>query len=359
MVSSITLDIIKSVVNLPEFIGEYISLKKQGSKLTACCPFHGEKTPSFVVNDSYFKCFGCGVAGDVFSFLTKYLRMSFTEAVETIAEKYHIDVELESGWTPQAYEERKGKEARAKEVLEFVQEAYKKALWENEHALSYLDERGISSESALQWQMGFAPMDFQFVSSEIVKNGWTDIALELGVIRMNKSRYYDFFVNRLMMPIHDRHGVLVGWSGRSLPEEDEPGDVATKTQKKIAKYLNSADSFLFKKGEVLFGYHLAMDEMRNRNELYKVEGNLDVVLMHQAGIANTVAALGTALTDDHVRILRNSHADIILINDSDAAGEKATMKQIDQLIAADINCHVVELPAGLDPADIINNKKTA
>lgn len=349
MVEPMIIQVIRTHADIVSVTSEYVTLKKSGNTIKGCCPFHKEKSASFTVSQSgWFKCFGCGIGGDVFSFIMKIKGLSFLESVEELALKYNIDIAYTNEYTKEKYERLKSVSKIGAEIICTLQNAYTKALWENREALTYLFERGFTEDTIKFYQMGLAPDSWDYTVS--LCKDQIDVALEIGVISKKKkgSGYIDFFRNRIMMPVENRHGSIVGWSGRALPPVD----------KETPKYLNSKDSFLFNKGSLLLGWNNAYMSIKDRKEVIKVEGTLDVPAMYQQGYPNTVAALGTALTPDQVKMLKSTNADVILLNDGDNAGLEATNKQIDLLIANDITSYVVELPDGTDPAALLQKNVT-
>lgn len=333
---------VRDRVRLAEIVSESVSLKRRGRSLVGLCPFHAEKTPSFTVNEErgFFHCFGCGEHGDVFAFVMKTRGVGFPEAVEQLAERVGVALPRQAGGpvdrTPTA---------ALWEAHRVAQAFYQSALHarSGERARAYLAERGVSRESIDRFGIGWAPQAGDALARHLRARGEAlDAAQEAGLVLQGRRGPYDRFRGRVTFPITDAAGRVAAFSGRILPAlavgEDPP-----------PKYLNSAESPIFRKGRMLYGLSLAREAIRRTERVLVVEGNLDVVTLAQAGIEEVVAPLGTALTADQLRVLRRLTGRIVACFDGDAAGEKAAARSFSVFVDAGLWGHGVLLPAGHDP----------
>lgn len=342
MVSPITIDNIRSASSIVEVLSGFISLKQKGKSWHGRCPFHNEKTPSFVVTPSMqiYKCFGCGEGGDVISFLMKQQGNTFTEALEWLAEFYSIPMEYEQGYSREEIAEQKSKEKVFSEMLAWVQNKFVSNLKkspEDGPVWGYLENRHHDAAFCEQWGIGYARDDWQGITNSLIEQGWYDPAIEIGLIQTGKkARSYDMFRNRITFPIYNQNGVITGFSGRLIAGEGP-------------KYLNSAESELFVKGNSLLGWKQAMPSIKTQGFAYLVEGNFDVSTFHRLGAENTVAPCGTALTDSQARLLKRITNHIVIVGDADGSGQAAMGKAVDIFIGLDMRCEVVTLPEGEDP----------
>ncbi|MCR4940642.1 MAG: DNA primase [Treponemataceae bacterium] len=342
-----TIDEVNSKCDIVSLIGEYVRLEKRGSEYWGCCPFHNEKTPSFhVVPDrKMYHCFGCGAGGSAISFLMEMEKMSFSETVLSLAKKYGVNVEYEEGAAiPSAPEENK--KDMYKDLYTRVAGSFHYLLTstkEGEFALQYLKSRGVSDEIAEKFLLGFAPADRRWLRRFLKSKNYSDSFLDESGLFSKKYKEISFFSNRLMFPICDKAGKVVAFSGRILEGEGP-------------KYLNSGDLIQYKKGETLFAFNLAKQSIRTNKAVIICEGNMDVIAYHQAGLTWTVAPLGTALTEDQLKILKPFADTVYLSFDNDAAGIKATNKAILMTRKLDFNVRVVTLSGGKDPSEILNEQ---
>jgi DNA primase len=337
-----------SVIRIEDVIGQFVKLKKNGSNYTGLCPFHEEKTPSFSVSPSkgIYKCFGCGAGGHAIRFLMDYERLSFPEAAEQLAARYNVILQRdrESQPDPEAGKKEKfqaiNKAAALKYHRALMGDAYPGSLAAREYLMH---QRMMSLDSIVQWQIGWAPDEWQFITSAIVEKGLLTDAIEAGLCATKSERNYDVFRRRVMFPIHDLFMNIIGFGGRDISSRQE------QKEKGISKYLNSKESLLFSKSKTLYGLPFAAKAIRKEQCAILVEGYTDVISFHAAGAENTVATCGTALTEDHCRVLKRYTQRIIIIRDGDQAGEKAMMRDIDILLAHEIKPEVFILPHGEDP----------
>jgi DNA primase len=335
---------VRSAVDIVDVIGEYVQLKKSGRAFLGLCPFHSEKTPSFNVNAErqFFHCFGCGEGGDVFSFLMKMEQLTFPEALHKLAERAGIAL-------PQPQKEEEPPEQTAKQVMlkahEFVAQVYHYMLTKTPYgteAMKYLQKRGLSAQTIAEFQIGFAPDSWDFVTQLLQKRGFPqDLMVEAGLLAKSDSgRIFDRFRGRLMFPIHNTQGGVIGFGGRSLDGS-------------MPKYMNSPESPLFSKSSTLFNLHRARPFIRKRKQAILLEGYVDVVSAWQAGFQQGVATLGTALTEQQAKMLRRNVDSVVVCYDGDAAGQEATAKAIHVLQQAGCTVRIAPLPQGTDPDDFI------
>ena len=340
---------IRARADIVEVISSYVNLKRAGRNHVGLCPFHAEKTPSFNVNADrqIYHCFGCEVGGDVFAFLMNMEGLSFPEAVRRLGERYGIEVEEETV-TPEE-EQRREERERLLRVTEVACEFYHRLLVEDpsgKPARSYLRQRGFDGELARQFQLGWAPATWEALAKHLQEKGFDPkwARDRLGLVRAsNEGRGdYDLFRRRLLFPILDERGRPVAFGGRIL-EGDGP------------KYINSPESPIYHKGRVLYGLYQARDAMRHKGEAIVVEGYFDQLALYRAGFHNTVATCGTALTSDHVRLLKRFSDRVLLLFDQDAAGHKATFRAMEALLPEGLQVSVVTLEPGEDPDSFLRN----
>ena len=306
------LDEIRAGVDIVELVGRFVNLRKAGQNYKGLCPFHGEKTPSFMVNPrkGIFHCFGCGVGGDAFGFLMRQDRLTFPESVRALARQAGVALPEERG--PRPAESGREELYRA---MELAASFYSERLWTagGERARKYLDERGIAPEVARRFGLGWAPEGWETLPDALKSSGVGDdtlLAAGLRIARENKPGAYDRFRGRLLFPIRDLQGRVVALGGRAFGDEQP-------------KYLNSPETPLYTKGNVLYAADLARETIRERNRALIVEGYIDCLMAHQHGFTETVAALGTAFTGAQLGVLRRYCDEVITFFDADAAGQKA------------------------------------
>ncbi len=332
---------IRETCSIVEVISQYVSLKKVGRNHKGLCPFHNEKTPSFVVSEdkNFFHCFGCGASGDVFSFLMKHDGLNFQEAVKILADRTGVVVPQK----PLSPREKKQKSEREKlfEINETAAQLYHERLLDDRRAAEarrYLQNRGISRETIEAFRLGFAPNSWETIAGSLENDARAlQLALKAGLIISKKSgQYYDRFRNRIMFPIFNVSRRIIGFGGRIIGS-GEP------------KYLNSPESAVFSKRHNLYGLHAAGEAVRREGAAILVEGYFDVLTMYQNGLKNTVAALGTSLTEQQAGILRRYTPDIVAVFDADSAGEKAMIRSLEPFQKQGVAARLVMLPEGDDP----------
>lgn len=344
MISQETKQRILDATRIEEVVGDFVSLKKRGANHIGCCPFHNEKTPSFYVSPSkgIFKCFGCGEAGDAVSFLMKHEHYTYPEALKWLAAKYNIAVEEEE-MTPEAKEAKSERESLYN-LTEFAQKWFVEILNHDEMGqavgLGYYHERGLTDEIIARFGLGYSPEAWQAFSDHALKSGYSKDMLEKTGLTIFKEdgKYYDRFRGRVTFPIYSISGRVLGWSCRILSKE-----------KQAAKYVNSPDSAIYNKSHILYGLYQAKTAISKADKCYLVEGNLDVVSMHQSGVENTVASCGTSLTVEQVRLIKRYTQNVTIVYDSDAAGIKATQRAANMMFEEGMKVRCVLFPDGDDP----------
>jgi DNA primase len=344
MFSRATIDNIFSTARIEEVIGEYVSLKKRGANYIGLCPFHSEKTPSFNVSPAkeLFKCFGCGKAGNVVGFLMDHEKFTYPEALKFLAQKYNITIEEVE--LSKEGEEDKDEIASIFIVLAYAQKYFHEHLLNSDegHAIgmAYFKTRGFTRQTIEKFQLGFSPSGRDTFSQHAIRKGYNEkflIAAGL-TIKTDDGKLIDRFRERAMFPIHSAAGRTVGFGARIL-----------NNNPKEAKYINSPDTKVFNKGQLLYGLNLAKDTIRKSNCCYLVEGYTDVISMHQSGIENVVASLGTSLTDNHTKLIKRHTNNLSFIFDGDEAGIKASIRGIDIALKDELNLQVLVLPDNEDP----------
>ena len=310
------LDDIRARVDIVELVGQFVNLKRAGENWKGLCPFHTERTPSFTVNPKrgIFHCFGCGAGGDAFRFLMRHDRLTFPEAVRALAERTGVVLAASREAEPEAA----GKLEALRRVMALAAEFYSRSLWEagGAKAREYLDTRGVDAEIARRFGLGYAPASWDALLSRMKAEGvGDDLLVQAGLVlpRQTGGGFYDRFRGRLLFPIRDTQGRVVAFGGRALAGE-EP------------KYLNSPETPLYVKGQILYALDVARAAMRERSRAILVEGYLDCVMAHQHGFTETVAALGTAFTPAQLGLLRRHADEVIALFDADAAGQKAASR---------------------------------
>ncbi len=343
---------VRARADIVQVIGDIVPLKKSGKDYKACCPFHDEKTPSFFVVPAkgFYKCFGCGESGDAFAFLMKRLGLSFVDAVKHVAASSGVEIREvnrgEIGEDPF----RHFYEANA-----FARMFFQDSLWDEtagHSAVAYLEERGIGRETAERFGLGYAPDAWRGLHEAASHHGiGEEVLIEVGLVTRSDKRKdpYDRFRDRIIFPIESLSGKVVGFGGRVLGVGREGSP----------KYVNSPESPIYHKGQVLYGLSWAKNEIRRRETALVVEGYMDVVSLAAAGFGNAIAPLGTAVTPDQVALLRRYASRVHLLFDSDAAGLKATFRAADLLLAGGVHPSVVTFPPGEDPDSIVHSEGAA
>lgn len=338
---------ILDAARIEEVVGDFVALKKRGANYWGNCPFHQEKTPSFSVSPSkgIFKCFGCGKAGDSVTFLMEHEHMSYVEALHYLARKYNIEIQEEE-LTPEARQKESERESLY-QVAQFAADYFTKTLWEDEEGrnvgLSYFRERKFSDAIIKQFQLGYCTESWDAFTETALKNGYDKkylVQSGLTIEKEENGRMYDRFRGRVIFPIHSLSGRVLGFGGRILNND-----------KSKAKYVNSPESEIYHKSNVLYAIPFAKREIVSQDMAYMVEGYADVISLHQAGITNVVASSGTSLTEAQIKLISHFTKNLTLLYDGDPAGIKASLRGIDMVLAEDMNVRVVLLPDKQDPDD--------
>jgi DNA primase len=344
---------IKDRLDIAEVISGYMQLKKAGTNFKGLCPFHNEKSPSFVVTPSrqIWHCFGCGEGGDVFSFVQKFENLDFVQTLKLLADRAGVKLpEYRPGTNLQEDE---------KEMLVRINTFAAKYYYEilihpalGKEAREYLLGRGLSRQTIEGWQIGFAPNDFHSLSQALkLKKVTSDQAIKAGVVVKNeKGNIYDRFRGRITFPIFNYVGEVVGFSARILPKLDDG---------KTGKYINSPETLIYNKSRVLFGLNFAKNHIRKKDEVIVVEGQMDCISAHQAGFLNTVASSGTAITAEHLSVLGRLTKNIKFCLDADSAGLLATRRAVEHLLGKDFTIKIVSIKGAKDPDELIKKDRKA
>ena len=334
MIAQDSIEALKARLDIVDVVGSYVELKKAGGNFKAPCPFHDEKSPSFVVSPQkqIYHCFGCGAGGDAVKFVMEYEKLNYPEALEKLAESYNFTL---------TYTDNKHNKPRS-QVMDKLNEWYQTLLTHNQTAMSYIKERGIYESSIEKFGIGYAPDSNATIN--YIKSQQFSIkeAVDMGVVGYNQERNqtYARFIERITFPIYSANGSIVGFGGRTITGHQ-------------AKYVNSPETAFFNKSRLLYAYHLAKQTVHKKQEIIITEGYLDVIMLHQAGFDNAVATLGTALTHEHLPLLRKGSPRVVMAYDGDKAGRAAALKASKLLSASGFNGGVVVFGGGLDPADMV------
>ena len=337
-ISNDSIEHLKESVNIVDVISRAVELKRAGSNIKGLCPFHKEKTPSFVVSESkqFFTCFGCGARGDVIEFEKRYYNLGFGEAVEKLAEEYGVTLEKKQG-----YEDKK--RARYYEINKMAARFFYGHFTRGKNdGYDYMKGRGISDKTLKKFGIGYAPKGWTNLYDHLRKQGVSDQEMaDLGLITVNGDKKYDRFRNRVMFPIINTSGKVIGFGGRAIAEGDSP------------KYLNSPESIVFKKKNNLYSLNFARQAAAKDGFIILVEGYMDVISLFQSGVENAVASLGTALTENQAKMLHRYTGDVVLSYDADQAGRKAAMRGMDILRNEDCRVRVLHVTDGKDPDEYV------
>lgn len=347
MIDKPTVERITSAADVVEVVSDFITLKKKGTNYTACCPFHSEKTPSFIVSPAkgLYKCFGCGKGGGAVNFVMEHERLTYPEALRWLAKKYGIEI-VEKEVTAQELARNNDRESMLV-VNSWVASYFETQLHETEQGkaigLSYFKERGFTEATIKGFGLGYCPETGakDSMSRAAIKEGFQEEFLTktgVTILREEDHSYYDRFAGRVIFPIHSLSGRVIGFGGRTM-----------RSDKKVAKYLNSPQSEIYDKSHTLYGIFQAKKAITAENKCILVEGYTDVMQMHQSGVAHVVASSGTSLTVEQVRLIKRFTRNVTVIYDGDSAGIKASLRGIDIILAEGLAVRVVPLPEGEDP----------
>ncbi len=345
MIPQDTVNKILDAAQIVDVVGDFVTLKRRGANYIACCPFHNEKTPSFSVSASkgIYKCFGCGKSGTAVGFVMEHENLSYVEALKYLAKKYHIEV-IEKEETAEEIAQRQRHESLLL-VSEYAGKFFRDSLRTPEGqniAYQYFRSRGLEDETIRKYGLGWAPLGRQALSDAAREAGYKEeFLIETGLsVKYENGPLKDRFFDRVMFPIHSVSGRIIAFGGRTL-----------KTDKTVAKYVNSPETEIYVKSKSLYGIYFAKNEISRQDKCILVEGYLDVLSMHQLGITNVVASSGTSLTVDQIRLIRKFTNNITIIYDGDGAGIKAALRGIGLVLKEGLNVKVVLLPDGQDPDD--------
>jgi len=332
MISQDSIDGLKSRIDIVDVIGNYVELKKAGANYKGLCPFHDEKSPSFSVSPAkqFYHCFGCQASGDAIKFVMEYEKLTYPEAIEKLAAQYNYSLTYTQGRPQQ----------QRSQLMERLNDWYRSLLDKTPAAMQYLHERGVFESSIEHFGIGYAPASH--LTIHFIKQQQFSMAeaIELGVAGESEGREFARFIERITFPIHAPNGAIVGFGGRTITGHQ-------------AKYVNSPQTKLFNKSRLLYAYNHARDSIHKRREMIVTEGYLDVIMLHQAGFTQAVATLGTALTSEHLPLLRKGEPRILMAYDGDAAGRNAALKASRLLSASGFDGGVVLFEGGRDPADMV------
>jgi DNA primase len=334
MIREDSIEALKARLDVVDVVGSYVELKKAGVNYKSPCPFHDDKSPSFVVSPQkqIYHCFGCGAGGDSVRFVMEYEKLNYPEALEKLADTYNFTL---------SYTDNKHNKPRS-QVMDKLQEWYSSLLPSKQTASAYVHERGIYESSIEKFGIGYAP-DSNATINYIKSQGFTmPESVEMGVVGFDGGRNFARFVERVTFPIHSANGSIVGFGGRTITGHQ-------------AKYVNSPETPFFNKSRLLYAYHHAKQDIHKHGEIIITEGYLDVIMLHQAGFTHAVATLGTALTVEHLPLLRKGEPKVVMAYDGDKAGRAAALKASKLLSAGGFRGGVVLFGDGLDPADMVYN----
>lgn len=330
-------------MDIEEVVSDYVSLKRKGQNLWACCPFHDEKTPSFSVapQKNIYKCFGCGKAGDPISFVEEHDGLNYIEAIKYLAQKYGIEIQEEEQSDEQIQQQNDRDSLFI--VLNYAKDYFQDVLKHHEDgksiAQSYFRERGFTAKTTEKFELGYSLDQWDALTEKALKDAYSEEILEKAglLIKKDDGKKYDRFRGRVIFPIHNVTGKVIAFGARTLKKDGKP------------KYLNSPETEVYHKSKILYGLLQAKQAIRQLNNCYLVEGYTDVISLHQSDIENVVASSGTSLTDDQIRLIKRFSENITVLFDGDSAGLKAALRGVDMILEAGLNVRVVVFPTGEDP----------
>ena len=335
MITKESIENLKSHLDVVDIISQFIELKKTGANFKACCPFHGEETASFVVSPAkqIYHCFGCGVGGDSIKFVMEHEKLSYPEALEKLASMVNVSLEHDNNF----------KKIDSSLIVK-VNEYYQKLLTHNDKSKEYLKSRGISDFSIEKFEIGYASNSNDTIN--FLKTNFLNLAdaKEFGIIDTGQNGLYSRFIERITFPIYTITGAVVGFGGRTITGHN-------------AKYVNSPQTKLFNKSRLLYGYNIAKETIYKQKTVIVTEGYLDVIMLHQAGFSNAIATLGTALTAEHLPLLKRGEPKVVVAYDGDKAGLNAAYKASLLLSHSQFKGGVIIFEEGMDPADMVNDGK--
>ena len=348
MITKDTIQKIQSQVKITDIVGDYVKLKKRGVNYLGLCPFHNEKTPSFTVssNKEIYKCFGCGKSGNAINFLMEMEKYSYVEALRALAARYNIEVE-ETATSPEYKQQQQTSESLFI-INKFAQEFFTDTLLNTEDgrdiALSYLQSRGFTEETIKKFQLGFNPESRDsFAKAATAAQYSTELLLKTGLVVQRDDRLQDNYRGRIIFPIHNQSGKVLGFGARIIKSND-----------RAPKYINTPENEIYIKSKILYGAYFARQAIDKANECLLVEGYTDVISLHQAGVENVVASGGTSLTTDQLRLIKKYSNNLTIVYDGDSAGIKAALRGLDLALEERLDVRLVLIPDGEDPDSFVN-----
>jgi DNA primase len=347
-----TIQTIIETSRIEEVVGDFVTLRKRGVNMLGLCPFHNEKTPSFTVSPvkGIYKCFGCGKAGNSVNFVMEHEHYTYPEALRFLAKKYSIEIEEEEQ-TPEQIQEINEKESLYA-VTAFAQKFFTEQLFQSEEGkaigLSYFKNRDFREHVMELFQLGYSPDSWEAFTQKAIENGYSPkFLVKSGLTLQKDGKHFDRFSARVIFPIHNLSGRVIGFGGRIL-----------KSDGKKAKYINSPESDIYNKSQVLYGIYFAKNAIIRKDNCYLVEGYTDVISLFQAGFENVVASSGTSLTTDQIRLIKRYTPNITILYDGDEAGLKASFRGIDMILEQGMNVKIVMFPDGEDPDSFVRNHRS-
>jgi DNA primase len=343
LITQNTIQQILSRLDIVEVVGSFVKLKKRGANYLGNCPFHNERTPSFTVSPSkeIFKCFGCGKSGNTISFLMEHDKLSYVEALRWLAAKYNVEVEETETSPEQKLQQQTAESLHI--INSFAQKFFATQLLDTDegriNGLGYLEERGFSKEIIQKFGVGYAPDKRDALTTEALKAQYNkELLQKAGLVAERNGQLQDNYRDRIIFPIHNNSGKVIGFGARLLKKAD-----------KAPKYINTPENELYVKSKLLYGSYFARQAIDKANECFLVEGYTDVISLHQAGIENVVASGGTSLTQDQLRLIKKFTSNLTIIYDGDAAGVKAALRGLEMALEESLNVKLVLIPDGEDP----------
>lgn len=352
MIRKETIDKIFEIAAIEEVVGDFVNLKKRGANLLGNCPFHNEKTPSFTVSPSkgIYKCFGCGKAGNSVNFIMEHEKLTYPDALRQLAKKYNIPIEEDETISDEDRDKYNHRESLML-TSDFAKKFFVDTLWNTEYGqtvgLSYFKERAFREDIVKKFELGFSPQEWSGLTESAKEAGFEDrylIETGLSILHEEKKSVYDRFRNRVMFPIHNITGRVIAFGGRILAANPNS-----------PKYVNSPESEIYHKSNVLYGIYFAKKTIRDLDNCFLVEGYTDVVSLHQSGIENVVASSGTSLTTEQIRLIGRFTKNITILYDGDPAGIKASLRGIDMILEEGLNVKIVLFPDGHDPDSYVRS----
>ena len=346
MIAPSSIDQLINSVHIEDVVGDYVSLKRSGSRYKGCCPFHDEKTPSFVVSPTMgiYKCFGCQKGGNAIQFVMDIENLNFVEAAKSLAKRYNIELIETNVENQDVYQEAQRAKESMQAAVDFAQQFFSDQLFNTEEGksigLPYFKERGFTVDTIKKWGLGYSPESWEALAKVSHNKGYhSEVMVKAGLLKVrDNGTNYDLFRYRVMFSIFAVTGKVIGFAGRKMSSTDPS-----------PKYVNSPETELYKKSDVLFGMFQAKNAVKKLDKVYMTEGYTDVITLHQSGIENAVASSGTALTPGQIKLLKRFTINVTVVYDGDMAGIKASIRGIDLLLQEGLNVRVVPLPEGQDP----------